>query len=149
MANEVKHIPEGFHTITPYLLLKDVKNFLVFLRNAYDAEDISTSETPDGTIMHAQVKIGDSFMMMGEASGEWKPMPASIYLYVNDVDSVYNKAIKAGAQSLMEPRNEFYGDRMAGVGDSFGNMWWIATHIEDVSPEEMKKREEDYMKQKR
>src|SRR5918996_1347556 len=102
---------------------------------------------PDGTIMHAEVKIGDSTLMMGEASDKWKPMPASIYLYVNDADLVYKRALQAGATSLMPPADQFYGDRHGSVKDPAGNIWWIATHKEDVSPEQLKERAEAFMKQ--
>jgi uncharacterized glyoxalase superfamily protein PhnB len=142
----VKPIPDGFHTVTPYLLVKGVTQLLDFLRRAFDAKEISRSAMPDGTVMHAQVQIGDSFVMMGEAGGQWQPMPGSIYLYVPDTDATYKQALAAGASSVMEPADQFYGDRSAGVKDSSGNMWWIATHVEEVTPEEMKKREEEYMK---
>ena len=92
------------------------------------------------------MKIGDWMVMMGEASGQWAPMPASIYLYVNNADAIYKKAMAAGASSIMEPANQFYGDRHGGVKDPSGNMWWIATHVEDVSSEEMGRRAEAYMK---
>ncbi|HEX9654175.1 MAG TPA: VOC family protein [bacterium] len=145
----VKSIPDGFHTVTPYLLVKGVAQLLDFLKQAFDAKEISRSATPDGTVMHAQMQIGDSFVMMGEAGGQWQPMPGSIYLYVPDTDATYKRALKAGGTSVMEPADQFYGDRNAGVKDAAGNMWWISTHIEDVAPAEMKKREEAYMKQKR
>lgn len=94
----------------------------------------------DGTIMHAEVRIGDSVVMMGESGGEFTPMPASIHLYVEDTDATYKRALRAGATSLREPADQFYGDRSAGVKDLAGNHWWIATHKEDVSPEELEKR---------
>ncbi len=97
--------------------------------------------------MHAQVKIGDSFVMMGEPMGEFQPMPASIYLYVEDTDATYQRALEAGATSIMEPADQFYGDRNAGVKDPFGNLWWIGTHIEDVSPEEIEKRAKAAMRE--
>jgi uncharacterized glyoxalase superfamily protein PhnB len=103
--------------------------------------------TPDGTIMHAEVRIGDSPVMMGEARGEHKPMPGSIYLYVDDTDATYRRALQAGATSLMEPADQFYGDRSASVVDPVGNHWFIATHIEDVPPEELARRAEVFMKQ--
>jgi PhnB protein len=103
---------------------------------------------PDGTIAHAEVRIGDSAVMMGEPMGEQQPRPATLYLYVNDTDAVYQRALQAGATSLMEPADQFYGDRNAGVQDVFGNYWWIGTHKEDVSPEELKKRAEAHTKQK-
>jgi PhnB protein len=90
--------------------------------------------------MHAEVFIGDSAVMMGEPVGETPALPGSLYLYVEDTDSTYRRAIDAGATSLMEPANQFYGDRNAGIKDPSGNMWWIATHVEDVTPEEMARR---------
>jgi uncharacterized glyoxalase superfamily protein PhnB len=95
---------------------------------------------PDGSIGHAEVKIGDSIIMMSEPMGDMQPMPASIYLYVQETDAVYQRALQAGATSLTEPADQFYGDRSAGVKDPAGNQWWIATHKEDVPPEEMVKR---------
>ncbi|MBZ5496966.1 MAG: VOC family protein [Acidobacteriia bacterium] len=92
------------------------------------------------TVQHAEAKIGDSIIMMGEAQGEWKPKPATLYVYVDDVDAVYRRALQAGATSLREPANQFYGDRSGGVQDESGNQWWIATHIEHVTPEEMARR---------
>jgi len=99
-------------------------------------------DAQDGIVMHAAVRIGDSMLMMGEAQEKWPAMPCMLYLYVKDVDSFYKRAIEAGGKSLREPTNEFYGDRSCGVLDASGNQWWIASHVEDVSPEEMKKREE-------
>jgi PhnB protein len=94
----------------------------------------------DGRVGHAEVKIGDSIIMMGEPMGDMPPMPGSLYLYVQDTDAVYQRALQAGAMSLMEPTDQFYGDRSAGVKDTVGNQWWIATHQEDVQPDDMLKR---------
>ena len=145
----VKPIPEGFHTVTPYLIVQGASKLIDFLKQAFEAEEIYRQNMPDGTVMHAQVRIGDSMLMMSDATSQHKPMPSMIYLYVEDVDAVYNRALKAGATSLREPTNEFYGDRSGGVKDFAGNQWWIGTHIEDVSPEEIEKRAEEFMKQKR
>jgi len=93
-----------------------------------------------GKIQHAEVKVGNSMLMLGGARGEWTARPGNFYLYVEDVDAVYKKAIAAGGKSISEPANQFYGDRHGGVTDSQGNGWWIATHIEDVSPEELERR---------
>jgi uncharacterized glyoxalase superfamily protein PhnB len=90
--------------------------------------------------MHASVRVGDSPVMLGEATDEWKPMPCGLHLYVEDTDAAYATAIAAGARSLREPADQFYGDRAAGVVDDAGNQWWIATHVEDVSREEMERR---------
>jgi PhnB protein len=144
----VKAIPDGYHAVTPYLVVQGAAKLIDFLKQAFDAQETFRMPMPDGTIMHAEVKIGDSMMMMGEASEQWKPMPAALYLYVTDADAVYKRALQAGATSIMEPADQFYGDRHGGVKDPSGNMWWIATHKEDVAPEELKKRAEAFMKQK-
>jgi PhnB protein len=99
--------------------------------------------------MHAEVRLGDSVVMMGEAGKWWKPMPGTIHLYVNDTDAVYQRALQAGGTSLREPTDQFYSDRSAGVRDPVGNHWWIATHKEDVSSEEMEKRVQAFVKQHR
>lgn len=145
----VKPIPEGHHSVTPYLVVPGVAKLIDFLKRAFEAKEIHRTTRPDGTIMHAEVRIGDSMVMMGEARGEWKPMPGAIYLYVNDTDATYKRALRAGATSVMEPADQFYGDRNAGVKDPVGNHWWIATHKEDVPPEELAKRAEAFMKQQR
>jgi PhnB protein len=136
----VKPIPEGYHTVTPYLVIQGTAQLIEFLQKAFQAEETFRLEAPDGSISHAEVRIGDSRMMMGEAQGEIAPMPAMLHLYVEDVDAVYQQALQAGAESIREPEDQFYGDRTGGVKDSFGNQWWIATHVEDVSPEEMARR---------
>ena len=137
----VKSIPDGFHTVTPYLVVSGVSTLLEFLKQAFDAQEIlSPMLRSDGGVGHAEVKIGDSIIMMGEPMGDMQPMPGSLYLYVQDTDAVYQRALQAGATSLMEPADQFYGDRSAGVKDAVGNQWWIATHQEDVPPDEMLKR---------
>ena len=138
----VKPIPEGFHSVTPYLTVQGVGKLIDFLKLAFRAKETERMQGPDGTIMHAEVRIGDSMIMMGEPRGDSKSTPGSIYLYVTDVDTTYKRAVQAGATSMMEPADQFYGDRNAGVKDTSGNMWWIATHKEDVSPDELKKRAE-------
>lgn len=140
----VQPIPKNFHTLTPYLLVEGIDKLVEFLKKAFDAKVIDLMEMPDGTVMHAQLKIGDSMIMMGEPRS-FKPMTGMLYLYVEDVDTVYKQAINAGATSLREPVDEFYGDRAAGVEDMLGNQWWIATHKEDVSQEELKKRAQSLM----
>jgi PhnB protein len=140
-------IPEGYHTVTPYLVVQGAAKLIDFLKQAFDAKEIMRMPLPDGTIMHAEVKIGDSTVMLGDARGDFKPMPAAIYLYVNDADATYQRALHAGATSTMEPANQFYGDRNAGVKDPVGNQWWIGTHIEDVPPDELARRAEAYVAQ--
>jgi uncharacterized glyoxalase superfamily protein PhnB len=143
MNTKAQPVPEGFRTVTPYLIVQDIPRLLDFLKGAFNAEEMHRSTQPDGTVNHATVRIGDSMVMMGEARPEWPPMPTGIYLYVEDADVVYQKALQAGAESVMAPRDEFYGDRMGGVRDGSGNYWWIATHIEDVTAEEMARREKE------
>jgi uncharacterized glyoxalase superfamily protein PhnB len=144
----VKPIPDGYHTITPYLMIKDSLKFIEFLKKAFNAEEIHKSVN-DGKIMHAEIKIGDSMLMLSEANEMYPAEPCKFYLYVKDTDATYKQALAAGATSTMEPADQFYGDRNAGVKDAFGITWWIGTHVEDVSPEEMKKREAEYMKDKK
>lgn len=136
----VRPIPQGYGTVTPYLIVPDAAAQIDFLRAAFGAEETGRFADPDGRVMHASVTIGDSAVMLGEATDEWKPMPCVLHLYVEDTDAVYARAIAAGARSLREPADQFYGDRMAGVEDFVGNQWWIATHVEDVPREEMERR---------
>lgn len=138
----VKPIPDGYHTITPYLLVENLIDYLDFLVKAFGATNVMATKMPNGTITHADLVIGDSHLMLGKANDDWKPNPTMLYLYVPDTDATYQQALQAGATSLMEPADQHYGDRNAGVIDFSGNQWWIATHVEDVSSEEMQKREE-------
>ena len=133
--------------MTPYLTVQGAATLLDFLKQAFAATELHRMTQPDGTVGHAEVRIGDSVVMLAEARDEWQPMPGALYLYVHDTDAAYQRALQAGATSLMEPADQFYGDRNAGVKDPVGNHWWIATHKEDVSPEELAKREEAFLKQ--
>ena len=138
----VRAVPEGYHTVTPYLIVPDVQGLIDFLKQVFDAELRSQATDAEGRIMHTEVKIGDSVVMMSESSEAFAPMPAMLHVYLEDVDAAYQRALAAGATSLREPTDEFYGDRSAGVQDDAGNQWWIATHVEDVSEEEMQRRME-------
>jgi len=140
MANPVKPIPDGYHTVTPYLVVSGVARLLEFQQQAFGATVIERMTRPDGTVMHAEVRLGDSMVMLGEPQEASQAMPAMLYLYLEDVDAVYRRALAAGATSVREPATQFYGDRNCGVRDACGNQWWIATHVENVSPEEMKRR---------
>ncbi|MFN2563679.1 MAG: VOC family protein [Gemmatimonadaceae bacterium] len=133
----VRPIPDGYHTVTPYLVVRDAPRLIEFLQQAFGATERMRAPRPDGTVMHAEVEIGDSRVMIADASDSAPPMPACIHLYVVDTDALYHLALQAGATSLREPTNQFYGDRMAGVQDPVGNQWWIATHVEDVPPVEL------------
>jgi PhnB protein len=133
--------PEGYSTVTPYFIVPSAAEFIEFLKQAFSGHEKERHARPDGGIMHAEVRIGDSIVMLGDSSPEFEPTRSSIHLYVDDVDSMYHRALDAGGTSLREPADQIYGDRSAGVQDRFGNHWWLATHIEDVSPEEMQKRQ--------
>lgn len=141
----VKPIPEGYRTITPYLVVKNAAQLIDFLKQAFEAQEISRFPHPNGSVGHAEMKIGDSIIMLGEVCNQWTEMPAALYLYINDVDATYQRALQAGATSVLEPKDQFYGDRSATIKDFAGNQWTIATHMEDVAPEEMKKRAEAAM----
>ena len=133
-------IPDGYRTVTPFLIVNDGARMIEFLRAAFGAMVRGRMDAPDGTLAHAELKIGDSLIMMGQGSAEWPPMPCMIYLYLPDCDAVYRQALAAGAESLEAPTNKFYGDRNALVKDPSGNQWCIGTHVEDVAPEEMARR---------
>ncbi|MPZ56350.1 MAG: VOC family protein [Rhizobiales bacterium] len=144
----VKAIPEGYHTVTPYLIVRGADKTVDFLKKAFGAEyAFDPMMTPDGLIMHAEIKIGDSRVMISEATEQHPAMKSMLHLYVPDVDAVYQRAIAAGGTSVMEPKDQFYGDRGGGVNDPSGNHWYIATHKEDVAPAELKKRAEAHLKQ--
>ena len=136
----VKPIPDGYHSVTPHLTVPGVAKLIDFLKQAFDAKERSRMAAPDGSIMHAEVVIGNSFVMLGEPMGGIAPMPCNLYLYVNDVDATYQKAVRAGGTSQAEPADQFWGDRAARVKDPSGNLWFIATHKEEVAPEEMNRR---------
>lgn len=136
----VQPIPQGYHAVTPYLIVADASALIDFLKAAFDAEEVCRVARPDGGLMHAQVRLGDSIVMMSGASTECPAMPAGLYLYVEDADATYQQALAAGAESVMAPSDEFWGDRMGGVRDPAGNFWWIATHIEDVGGDELARR---------
>lgn len=135
-----KSIPDGFQTANVYLQVDSVAKEIAFLEQAFEGNELHRSVLPDGRVIHAEVKVGNSIVMMGQANETWKPRPCTVYLYVDDVDAVFQRAIAAGAKSLGEPKDQFYGDRSGGVEDPCGNDWWIATHVEDVSYEESDRR---------
>ena len=146
MKSQVKPIPDGYHTVTPVLMVNNAAKLIEFLKQAFGARERERYADPDGKILHAEVTLGDSIVQLSDATGEWKPVQVPLLLYVTDTDATYRRALKAGATSLREPMDAFYGDRTAGVKDAFGNSWWIATHQEDVSREELDRRAEAEMK---
>jgi PhnB protein len=145
-----KPIPEGHHTVTPYLTVRDARKVIDFLKQAFGAQlAYEPLKRPDGKIMHAEVQIGNSRVMIAEKSDMAKATLSSLYLYLPNVDAVYQQAVKAGGKTIMEPTDMFYGDRSGGVKDPSGNSWFVATHKEDVGPEEMARRAEAFHKQQK
>jgi uncharacterized glyoxalase superfamily protein PhnB len=140
MPNKVSHIPPGYHTVTPFVIVKGAAQFIDFMREGFGAVEMTRVADENGAIGHAEVRIGDSVVMMFDAKEGWPNTPAFLRLYVEDVDAVYERALKAGGTSVTRPTNMPWGDRGCRVGDPFGNLWWIMSHIEDVSPEEEEKR---------
>jgi uncharacterized glyoxalase superfamily protein PhnB len=125
-------IPKGFGTVTPFLKVADSAQLVDFLKQAFAAHLTFRLDAPDGSLIHAEMKIGDSMVRIGQAPPS-QEMLSMINLYVPDADALYHSAIAAGAASIREPEDQFYGDRSGGARDIWGNRWWIATHMEDVS----------------
>jgi PhnB protein len=133
-------VPRGYHTVTPYLTVSDANALLEFLQKAFDATVVHAMKGPDGRIGHADVTIGDSHVMLGQARDAASATQAMLYLYVPDCDAWYRRALAAGSTSSSEPQTQFYGDRHGAVKDPWGNQWWLATHVEDVANDELERR---------
>ncbi len=148
---KVKPIPEGYNSVTAYLFVKGAASAIEYYKNVFGAKERMRMPGPNGRIMHAELQIGDSIVMLSDENpqaGAKSPVTlggasTSLHVYVEDVDSTTKKAVSAGANVVRPVKDEFYGDRIGTIIDPFGHMWSIATHIEDVSPEEMKKRMDD------
>jgi PhnB protein len=141
MAQQVNPIPYDNQNIIPYIMVDNVSKLIAFLQTAFDAELTYKLDRTDGTIMHAEVKIGNNRIMMGEPTGQFGAMPVSIYMYVTDCDKVYQSALQAGGTSMMEVKTmQHAGERYGCIKDFAGNIWWIATHVEDMTLEESKRR---------
>jgi PhnB protein len=151
---KVKPVPEGFHTVTPYLVVDDGARAIEFYQQAFGAKEIMRMPGPDGKVSHAEIKIGDSIIMLGPAqanTGVRSPQSVggstvSIFLYLDDVDSTFKKALSAGAKEAQPLADQLWGDRYGRLTDPFGHSWSLATHKEDVSPEEMSKRMQEAAK---
>ena len=145
---KVKPIPEGYHSVTPYLFIRGAARAIDFYKNVFGAKEKMRMPGPDGKIGHAELQIGDSVVMLADENPQSQAKSPetvggatnSLLLYLENVDSVFEKAVKAGAKSLKPVADQFYGDRMGTILDPFGQMWSVATHVEDVSPEEMQRR---------
>lgn len=129
-----KHPPEGKHSVTPSLHPLRTEPVIKFLKAAFGAEEVEKYASPEGLVHYARLRIGDSFLELGDAHGPYQPMPTMFYLYLPDVDTWYRRAVGAGATSIQEPADQPYGDRNAGVKDPFDNVWFIATHVKDMTP---------------
>lgn len=152
MPGKARPIPEGYHTVTPYLTVRNAARAIDFYKRAFGAKELHRMDGPQGKIGHAELKIGDSIIMLAdEMPGTGNRSPESlggtcgIFLYVDDVDGVYNQAVTAGAKADQRPADQFWGDRYGKLTDPFGQSWSIATHKEDVPPEEMRKRAQEAM----
>ena len=132
--------PEGYQSVIPYLHVNGAARMIIFMKEVFDAKEIAVYPRPDGTIGHAALRIGDSVVELADGGQEWPAMPCALQIYVPDTDAAYHRALKAGAISLQEPADQFYGDRVASVKDFCGNNWYIATQMEVVSKAEVDKR---------
>lgn len=147
MANQVRPVPEGYHTVTPYLICDGAAQAIEFYKKAFGAVEIMRMPMPNGKLGHAEIKIGDSYINLADESPEngvrspksYGGSPISVLLYVENVDALVGQAASAGGKITRPIKDEFYGDRAATLVDPFGHTWYVHTHIKDVSPEEMKK----------
>jgi PhnB protein len=139
----VQPVPDGYHTITPYLTVRGATQLLDFVKQAFEAVETECLRLSDGSVKHASVKIGDSMLMLGEVPADMpgvEAMPSMLYLYLPDMQAAFDRAVAAGAEVFEEPTDHFYGDRSGAVKDACGNVWYLATHVEDVPPEEIERR---------
>ena len=149
----VKPVPEGYHTVTPYLVMKGASEAIDFYTKVFGAKEVVRMDGPGGSIGHAEIMIGDSFIMLADESPEMGfqgpeavgGTPVSLVIYIEDVDAVFARALAAGATEKKPLKDQFYGDRSGTITDPFGHVWTISTHKEDVSPEEMDKRMKEMM----
>lgn len=142
-TNMVKSVPKGYHTVTPWIISRDTAKLIDFVVAAFGAEEIARVVGPDGTIGHAEVRIGDSVVMMFDAKPDWPDTPGFLRLYVEDGDAVFQHAQRAGATVVTELTHLFWGDRVGRLRDPLGNLWWIQQRIEEVGPEELERRMTD------
>ena len=151
----VQAVPEGYDTLTPYLAVDDAAAAIEFYKRAFGASERSRMSGPDGKIGHAELEIGTSLVMLADAYPQSATRPpkelggttGGVFMYVEDVDSLVRQATDAGANVVMEPEDMFWGDRFGTIADPFGHVWHVATHVEDVTPEEMQRRAEEWQAQ--
>jgi PhnB protein len=155
MADKVNYLPDGYHSVTPYLCIKGAADAIEFYKNVFGATELLRMPAPDGKIAHAEIKIGNSPIMLSDEYPDYQALSpktvggssTSIMIYVEDADAVVSRAIEAGAKVLAPVSDKFYGDRSGRIEDPYGHIWHISTHIEDVPPEEMQRRAEAFMQQ--
>jgi uncharacterized glyoxalase superfamily protein PhnB len=153
MPEKVKAVPPGFHTLTPHLIVRNAAEALEFYKKALGAEVLNVAHTPDGKIMHASLRIGDSMLMLNDEMPQYGALSplghggtsVTIHIYTEDVDSVFNRAVAAGAKVKMPVMDQFWGDRYGALTDPYGHSWSIATHVKDLSPEEMQRAQDEAM----
>lgn len=149
----VKTVPEGYHTITPHLIVRDAARAIEFYKQAFGAKDRGVMKGPDGKVMHAELQIGDSIVMLADEMPEFgsrSPQsiggsPSGLHIYTDNVDAAFDRAVKAGAQVEMPVMEQFWGDRYGKLKDPFGHSWSVATHVKDLSAEEMKRGMDEAM----
>jgi PhnB protein len=149
----VKPIPEGYHTLTPFLTVRNAERAIAFYKQAFGAQERGVAKGPDGKVMHAEVKIGDSVIMLSDEFPEFGSLspqsvggsPMGLHIYIENVDAAFDRAVKAGAQVEMPVADQFWGDRYGKLKDPFGHKWSIATHVKDMSEDEMKRSMDDAM----
>lgn len=153
MSGKVQAVPPGFHTLTPHLTVRNAHEALEFYKSALGAEVLNVAKGPDGKIMHASLRIGDSMLMLNDEMPEYGALSplanggsgVTIHIYTEDVDSAYNRAVSAGAKVKMPLMDQFWGDRYGVVTDPYGHSWSLAAHVKDMSPEEMQRAQDEMM----
>ena len=147
MKKATTHQPSQYHTVIPYITVEDAAGLIDFLETVFEAKPGECLKRPDGAIMHAELTIGDSTVMLADACEEMGPMPASLYVYVKDVDTTFQRAVDAGATPIMPPADMFWGDRFCCVQDKWGNQWSPSTCVQELTPEEIEQGARAFMEQ--
>lgn len=140
----VARVPAGYHTVTPWIIARGAAEFIDFLKEAFRAKEQGRVELGDGTIGHAELRIGDSIVMVFDARPEWPETPSFLRLYLEDADAVFERALVAGATAVTEVREHSFGDRVGRVRDPWGNLWWLQSHVRNPSPKEIENPSEEH-----